>query len=963
MFAELYLTNGSTKIDLLGGNRIRYGFHLMRMTMSRPQRDPSGAFRQAYGAVNEVYELRIGDLSHNGIAARQRALDSMLEQARNYFNSNAENTLIWLVARTLQETNTRYAVVYGGVIEAYGDVYGQPFVGGSEMSVLGEISLGLERSAWLGYPPLEPVCLPITNDIEWNPNASTWVSNETLTGVQSMFTTNSSTVLAGGADILRTEDNGDNWTNELTSGTANLRFWQFEQEANGRIWAVAGLTTGAAGATSGLYYSDDDGSSWTQHTASEDFYSVAYRSTDNALFFGGDGVIKYIKDGGSLTTSSTDPVGKVKAIALSSGGAITAGDEYNTWRIPNNSLTAVISTAEDVGPFLKMLAVDDYVLLSSASFLSVSRDDGKTWSIYWREWGVDAIVLLQDGTILASQNATDDIFVSRDGGFFWEASATLTGDDPIRAFAELEDIYIFAGADATIYRRISLNAFIPYGPYDLDCTTPVYVANHRLESNWTHILIEDESAATFETLTPADVATLLSSGNDHLMFPSPIAVDDAFYVGISTSAENDGAFNNLFVRLTERNFTLVLVIEYWDGAAWTAFSTTELRDNTSSLHRSGVMAWHNVVLATTAVNSITAYWVRFRVTDAGTMATAIPTFDNLYIVQQPYIEFDNVAGDIPAIAQIQFYNMIDDGNGNAPSLPNDAVIMGLRSVERGEKFTAFLNIAPAQNPFGITASVDGVETTFVTDRALAAAGQYALYVPDTLNAWGNKVAITLNSEIAKDYNGTYQVYLRLAYGGFDDTVSVRLVLENFSNQGQIVGDEVVLEGHETSDFANNIYLGQFSIMPDRYLSPTDEGISTTAFRIQLKSSASGFLTYDVAMFELILIPADEWIGTFEDSTLLAAAGLERYVDIDSATFPKRILRSTIRERGSEKISGIWNTSATGVFALSPGLKQRLWILMSQLSTTEEDSNGSAWTIINQVKLFHNPRWLGLRGTN
>ena len=99
---------------------------------------------------------------------------------------------------------------------------------------------------------------------------------------------------------------------------------------------MAGLTTGSAGATSGIYYSDDDGDTWSQHTASVDFYSVAYRSSDDTLFFGGDGEIRYIQNSGALSVLSTLPTGKVKAMALSAENTIVAGDEYNVWYVPNN---------------------------------------------------------------------------------------------------------------------------------------------------------------------------------------------------------------------------------------------------------------------------------------------------------------------------------------------------------------------------------------------------------------------------------------------------------------------------------------------------------------------------------------------------------------------------------------------------------------------------------------------------
>lgn len=957
MFAELYLTDGATKIDLMGANRNGVGIALNRMTLSRPQREPSGAFRQVYGAVNESYELKITDYNHNAVAQRQQQLDRLLEQAANYFSSNVEDGLVWLVARTAQESNPRYALVYGGIIESYDDVYHQPFAGGN-MTTLNEITLVIERSTWQANPPAEPACVALTNTVEYNPNLTTWSSNRSITNVQSLFTTQAGAILAGSNLIDRSTDSGGAWATEATTGTANLRFWMFAQATGGRIWAVAGLTTGSAGATSGIYYSDDNGDTWSQHTNTVDFYSVVYRSSDDTLFFGGDGEIRYIQNSGSLSVLSTLPTGKVKAMALSAENTIIAGDEYNVWYVPNNQLSLYASSADDVGAFLHLVTVGDYLLLTSASYISISRDDGATFNIYWRDWGTDALYRLDNGALVASKSGTTLLYISYDGGFAWSLLAVMS-TSPTRAFTELGDTYLFAGANNTVYRRIATDANNTYGPYGLNCATPVYVANHRLQSNWTHIFVFDSSGGTYTTVTPTNVEDNLENSTDQLMFPSPVGTNDAFYVGIQSTAPDAGAFSNLYLHLTEYNYTLALAIEYWNGSAWTAFSTSELRDNTQSLHRSGLLVWHNVALGSTAINSVTAYWIRFRVTATGALSTLLPKFDNAYIVQQPYVEIDNLAGDIPAIAQVELYNMLDDGNGNAPSLPTDRVLIGLRSVTRGERFTAYLNLAASQNPPGVAVSVAS-EVAYVSDNVTAAAGQFARYTPVATNAWNRRITIDLDSDLTKDFNGTFQVYLRFYYGSFADVVSTRFVLENFTNQGQIIGDEVPLTAAFTADVADLAYLGQFTIQPDRYLSSDDAGAGAS-LGIDFKSTTAG-ATYAVDCFELILLPADEWIGDFNDTNELGAAGLERYIDIDSATFPKRILRATVRQRGSELVTGVWNTSASGVFALQPGEQQRLWFLCNQLNQGDE-SQGSAHTIVHQVKLWHHARWLGLRGND
>lgn len=960
MFAELYLTDGTTKIDLLGANRNGVGIALTSMRLSRPQREPSGAFRQVYGAVNESYELKITDRGHDAVAQRQQQLDRMLEQAANYFTSNVEDGLVWLCARTADESNPRYALIYGGMIESYDDVYNQPFAGNTGMATMNEIALVIERSTWQANPPDAPECVTLTNAVEYNPNLTTWSSNRSITNVQSLFTTSAGSVLAGSNLIDRTADSGGTWATEATTGTANLRFWMFAQAISGRIWAVAGLTTGSAGSTSGIYYSDNDGDTWTQHTASVDFYSVVYRSSDDTLFFGGDGEIRYIQNSGALSVLSTLPTGKVKAMTLSAENTIVAGDEYNVWYVPNNQLSLYISSADDVGAFLHLVTVGDYLLLTTASYISISRDDGQTFAIYWREWGTDALYMLDNGALVASKSGTTSTYISYDGGFAWVALATMAAS-PVRAFTELGDTYLFAAANNAVYRRIATDANNTYGPYDPDCTTPVYVANHRLESNWTHIFVHDSSAGTYTAVTPTNMEDNLENNTDQLMLPSPVGTNDAFYIGIQSTAPNASAFSNFYVHLTEYNYTLTLAIEYWNGSAWTALTTANMRDTTQSLHRSGTIAWHlaeTAAMTATAVNSITAYWIRIRVTATGSLSTLLPKFDNIYIVQQPYIELDNLAGDIPAIAQITLTNRLDVGAAPLLSQPSSKVICGLRSVPRGERFTAYLNFAQSQNPSGVTVA-DGTESAAVTNATVAAAGQFIRYTPVTTDIWADEAWITLDSDLAKDFAGTYQIYLRYAYYGASDTISVRLAVESFSFQSQIIGDEVpiIFEGIE-SDYARLAHLGQFTVAPDRHLSSEDAG-EQMRFVVQFKATDTGD-TVDI--FELILIPADEWIGEFYDTERLNTAGLGNYIDIDSATFPKRILRSLTRQTGSELVSGVWQSSASGVFALQPGQKQRLWFLCESYNT-EEVYSPSPHTLLHEVHLWHHARWLGLRGND
>lgn len=962
MFAELYLTDGETKIDFMGVGKNRTGFGLIRNIMSRPNRNASSLSQQAYGSTIESYEVFVADYSHDGIAARTQQLDRMLEQAQNFFETSAESNLVYLAARTLQEEHMRYAVVYGGTIETYNDVFHEPFIGKNIPTL--SFVLGIERTTWQSSPPTEPGCIEITNAVEWNPNTPVWSSVRTLTNVQSLFVTSVGTLLAGAANIERSADNGDNWTVELTGGDATVRFWQFIQVAS-RIWTVAGETSGSANAVCGIYYSDDDGLNWTQHTASLDFYSLVYRGSDDTIFFGGDGEVRYIQAGGSLTLLSTLPVGDIKAIALTYLGSVVLGDEYNTWHIPKGSLTISLTITEDIGPFLSIVTVEDYLILGSATYLSISHDDGLTWAIYWYDWGIDSIKLLSSGDLIASRSATTTTFISISGGINWISLANSFGGNPIRAFAENGNDYLFAGAVSTIYRRVNIDSNINYGLLEPSCVLPVYVVNHRLESNWSHIFVFDSSSTTYTSITPETVATNVEDSLDFTALPSPVGTNDILYVGISTALADAGPFSNIFIEITEPNYTLTLAIEYYNGATWTTLTTDYVNDNTKQLKRSGVIVWHldsSVAMSTVSINSITAYWIRFRVTATGSLSTLLPKIRNIYIAQKPYIEVTNLPGDIPALSKISLENEIDVGSPSVLRREMYSVIMGLRSVIRGESFTAYINLAQKQNPPGITVALI-TQTAFVTDNTTCAAGQFIRYTPATLDLWLPIFYVLLDPVTAKDFEGTFQVYLRLSYQGAvaNDVLKFRLSTEDsvrylITYTELLPGEEAIVKAVNTTDnFAQILYLGQYTIHPDRLLS-SDESTFQTRLTIEGYVTSAGVVTVD--LHELILIPSDEWIGDFTCGTN-GDISLRKndILEVDSATFPKRILRAILRLKGSNMVNGNWKSSSSGVFSLQAGLKQRLWILTSQLGTM------SPHTLIYRVKLWCHNRWLGLRGND
>lgn len=974
MFAELYLTDGDRKLNLLGVNSAGKvgGYSLRQMTLSRPQRSPSGIFRQTYGAVNETYDISISGFSSDEVAGYQQALDRWLEQAQNFFEGSVEQDLIWLVARTLKESKYRYAVIYGGVLESYGNVYGQPYMG-TMLYTLNELTLGLERSTWLGNPPYSPECVPVHNVISWNSNAPTITNVRTVASVQSMYLTASNYVLAGGHQIQRSIDQGGSWANELVTGVNNLRFWKFQRDSSSRIWAVAGMSTSTVVVQCGIYYSDDQGDNWTQHTNTVDFYNVVYRSRDNTLFFGGDGEVRYIQNGGALTVLSTLPTGKCKAMAIDPDGNIVVGDDYNVWRIPGAELTLyaagidTIYSTDVTTSFLVAVYVDDYFLMGNASNIMISRNQGKMWSIFWRDWGIDAMYALDNGAMLASRSGNTGIYVSNDSGLSWNTYFTASAQ-PTRAFLELGDTYLFLGSLDSVYRRVATDADYYYGPIVYSCDTLAYIANHRLQSQWTHIMVFDSSAGTYTTYTPADMNFLVDNQTDALALPSPVGGSDAMYIGISTSVVDAGPFSSLYIELTDVNYTLTVVVEYYNGSAWTAYADgSTMSDGTQGLRRSGAIVLclpYNAAMTPVAINGVTAWWVRLRVTALGGLSSQLPKFRNVYLINQPYIEFDNIRGDVAAIARMIVNNESYMQSSSVVSATTE-MIVGLRSMERGEDFTSIINFARIQNPLGINIYNSYASVTWVSDATIAAAGEFS-----RLNTAGSDTsdfqiaAVQFDSEMSNQYAGTYQVYLRCARSGgsaLDNWCKIRLSVQSFSSIS-IVDPGIKTEyvnvpisppysGFYPQVYSQNLYMGQITFKPDRYLAKEDSG-----YRSQIIVEAfcrPSVSNYVVSVFDIILIPADEWVGHFYASSWAESAVYrEEFLDIDSAKFPKRVLRSFLRKRGTERINSAWTANASGAFVLSPGDRQRLWFFTP--------SNHS---MVHSAKLWHNQRWLGLRGND
>lgn len=813
-------------------------------------------------------------------------------------STNAVGDTIYVNSQT-----TTITAVNGNVLTVSPSITASPGAGVYWRGT-GGLNIGLITT---GSPPPTPVTLDA--DFTWS----------RVGGSKALFAAANGDIYAGDSRILRSTDSGDTWSVITTPGgnTACRAF----AEVFGRIYA-AFATDGAAASASGLYYTTN-GTSWTQEVSNVNFYSLA--RSNSALYAGASGnVYEKTSASGTPTALGLPLAGNVAALAISPGGALIIADAYNVYRRSGGTLTPteVESAGTPTALLTRNAATGPDLILGTNSEISVSWDDGLTWERVRPFFNMVAGYVLADGSVLASD---DDrlIYLSRDGGLSFEDFGSGF-DTKVYAFTEDITGTLFLVDASHIYRRVTVNGELTMGPL---AGEPVYVANKRTFANLTHLKVYDESSNTYTTYTPATFAGAA-------LLPLSPAVDDAFYAGVQSDVVDGGPFHNLIFALSTINISAEFILQYYNGTAWVEFNP---RDNTGGLRRSGSIVWGGLTdWAPVAVNGVTAYWVRF-IVDAVGSVVARPVLANLYSATQPYIDVAVPGGDIDALATLELIPQSDYSNNGA--------ILAIRSLSRGADFSPYLVMARSQNAAGVRAD-PGPEAEYIIDTQSAAAGEYILHTPQTASAWlvGSNVTVTYGT----NYRGDFQLYARLKFTGSADTVQVRGVVDGHTGEPTYLTPWSELE----DDYAQLVHLGPFHVHDRRQF---DEAAAPLTLAIEVNSANSGDAEA-VRLYELILMPADEWIGRFIDP---GNNSVEMHLIIDSARFPKRSLRAFSVQRGTRFIVSNWRSAATGPFVLKAGEAQRIWLLSEDWAG--QPTLASQYPVLYRAKLWTHERWVGLRG--
>ena len=503
-------------------------------------------------------------------------------------------------------------------------------------------------------------------------------------------------------------------------------------------------------------------------------------------------------------------------------------------------------------------------------------------------------------------------------------------------------------------------------------TVDQFVGNRRNVAQITHI---------YRATAAGAFSANLKNGPFPYNLYAELIVNAATYFGVATTfGTGNGPFSSLIFDIGTVSTAGNAVWEYWNGAAWVALTYQDYTGG-ASLSRvfwnAGVnnVSWQQPSnWATTAVNGVTAWWVRVRITSG---VTGNPTQQNRnpYAVVWPYAEVQaaDVVGDLPANLEVLVYNYSSRlGDANV-TLGVDRVIMGLRSYDRGQYFLGYINLYATnpQNfwyvpPAGATGGVGvttGANSTNIADATGPTVGamQWTVAAATTQNL---VCSADIGQDLAPSYSGRFRLFVRC-----DITTGVAT---DFTLRASVVvgAGGVEVFNAPTSIGSVNAFqvvdLGVINIAPlDAY--GTDPLISASIKLYAATTNAAGGV---VRFYDFILIPVDEWSGDFVNTNtanvgatlgiLPAPYGTPVFLDVDSIRVPKRLIRSVATIAGSSNFAtGVYDPRAVGPAMLQANERQRLYLFCYR-------DRGSGWynadpAILNRVVVRKVHRYANMRG--
>lgn len=371
--------------------------------------------------------------------------------------------------------------------------------------------------------------------------------------------------------------------------------------------------------------------------------------------------------------------------------------------------------------------------------------------------------------------------------------------------------------------------------------------------------------------------------------------------------------------------------EYWNGAAWADMSEQDNTDNFSILGKN-CLTWSpldNTGWAKKIINGVNAYWIRGTLTITDPTPTSpvqtrwrikdhpiMPCIDILNNEEERLADGQTytagVGGDIPALMKINA-----EYQGQYIYLPTSGAPTGMMLGERGKDrevsasstfaFNAFLNISDETSlPILPTRTLSlGDDCTWATYLG-APHGRACLYNPnDTLFAERVRIKLTENANGTQNYRGRFHAYLRLTS-----------ISNEFYFQLNVCGaytEKKYYTGGSVIDF------GIVEITRNRVDAVSEYTI------IILGATTDGVSPGDSYLIDLILIPADQYVGKFITGGYPESCGYGESIIADSAEIVSKDIDAYITDGNLEFVM---QKESQGPITVANNEMVRLWFLFS-----------------------------------
>jgi len=497
--------------------------------------------------------------------------------------------------------------------------------------------------------------------------------------------------------------------------------------------------------------------------------------------------------------------------------------------------------------------------------------------------------------------------------------------------------------------------------YGMEASREAFILNGRQTANITHIFKWDESLSSFST-------NMVNEALPWDMFDLPYTTDDAIYFGIESTGEVDAAqpCNLVFdigdpARMHESGFDLE---QYYSGAwadALVQYDGTAESATGKPMRRNGpgmVTFYMTQLTVPHAINGVTGYWVRYRLTYAQP-AQDSPSQQNrlVYTATQPYVEVsaDEIGGDIDAPAKISVFPTYKGIN---------KVICAARSVSRGSDFTPVINLSQTNNPTGVTVTVPGALTTFATEDITAcASNDHAFYeIPAAGPAARlEQVKVVIASPLAWQYSGRFRLMVRF-WAWARDVVGGIWVDADFTVDAEVSSGSGGLAAGQPSrfDYDNTALHGTYFVSDLGVFDLSQiEGVDEISISIYVSSVGGYFRMY---FSDLWLMPVDEFYVESDDVSstypgTASEAPLRGKLVIDGTQI-KRGIESYAMD-GSEVVAR-YNTNSSSRPFIKPNTNVRLYFLTHY--TGNYYVRESQWNLTSSVAIEKVQRYLSMRGS-